>query len=102
MKPKMNSAHFGVTPVKNCRMTSGRTAAMRIRPHAAAVRADRVPAGAKASKRYGTMEMMTRATPHTNTAVPMMGTIGATDASPTVAPVTHCQLMHVKVADGGY
>ena len=45
MKPKVKRAHLGVTPVKNCKMTSGSQAAKRRRPEAAAVRAESVPAG---------------------------------------------------------
>lgn len=45
MKPNVKSAHLGVTPVKNCKMTSGNQPAKRRRPDAAAVRAESVPAG---------------------------------------------------------
>lgn len=48
--PKVCNAHFGVTFVKNCRITSGRAPAKSKRPVAAAVRADNVPAGGYASK----------------------------------------------------
>lgn len=45
MKPKMKSAHFGVTPVKKYNTTRGIHPPNRTRPTAAAVRAESVPAG---------------------------------------------------------
>ncbi len=45
MNPKVYNAHFGVTAVKNCRITNGNAPANNSLPDAAAVRADSVPAG---------------------------------------------------------
>lgn len=51
MKPNRDSAQPSPSPEKSCRITSGGVPANRIRPTLAAVGADRVAAGGKASTR---------------------------------------------------